>query len=221
MDFNLYLIGDKNLFTDEQSYLSALDECFSAGIKAFQLRQKDIGILDFIKLGEKIKKLIEKYENVKFFVNDRADAALALDADGVHLNKNSIPVKALKKALETLNYKSGTNHNSNSKEKVRSFKIIYSSHSLEEAIQAQKDGADAVSFSPIFKTKNQDFQQGAEALRRVVQKLKIPVFALGGINKNNIDIIKQFGARYVAVQSGVFKEKDIAGAIKLLTERLT
>jgi len=197
MEFNIYLIGDKNFFEDENSYLEALDKCFSAGIKAFQLRQKDIGVNEFIKLGEKVKAILKKYPDVKFFVNDRADAALALEAYGVHLNINSIPIKAVKK-------------------KFKNLKIFYSSHSIEEAVNAEKDGADFITFSPVYKTKNQEFQYGADILERAARSVKIPVFALGGINEKNISEIKKAGTRHIAVQSGILKKEDIGKAAKTL-----
>ncbi|MHB8231818.1 MAG: thiamine phosphate synthase [bacterium] len=197
MEFNIYLIGDKNFFKDEDSYLEALDECFYNGIKAFQLRQKDISVSEFIKLGEKIKLILKKYRDVKFFVNDRVDAALALEAFGVHLNINSIPVKAVKK-------------------KIKNLKIFYSSHSLEEAIEAEKNGADFITFSPIYKTKNREFQQGTEMLKRAVESVKIPVFALGGITENNLAEIKKAGGKYIAVQSAILKAADIGKTVRTL-----
>lgn len=201
MDFNIYLIGDKNLFESEKSYLDVLDKCFDSGIKAFQLRQKDIGVKEFIALGEKIKKIIDKYKDVKLFVNDRIDVALALEAYGVHLNKNSVPISAVK-------------------EKNKNLKVFYSSHSTSEIITAQDEGADAVTFSPIFKTKNQDFEQGLDLLKKAVNSAKIPVFALGGINKNNIGKIRDAGAEYIAVQSGILREDNICGAVKFLSDNL-
>lgn len=197
MEFNIYLIGDKNLFKDENSYLEALDKCFYNGIKAFQLRQKDIGIKELIELGEKVKLILKKYRNVKFFVNDRVDAALALGAFGIHLNKDSIPVKAVKK-------------------KARNLKIFYSSHSIEESLEAEKDGADFITFSPVYKTKNQEFNQGTDMLKRVLDSVKIPVFALGGIDESNLAKIKAAGGKCIAVQSGILKKSDPGKAAEML-----
>lgn len=202
MDFNIYLIGDKNLFETENAYLDAVDKCLSCGIKAIQLRQKDIGIKEFIALGEKIKSIADKYDNVKLFVNDRIDVALALGAYGVHLNKNSVPVRAVR-------------------EKSRNLKLFYSSHSVEEAISAQNEGADAVTFSPIFKTKDKYLTQGLDLLKKAVNSVNIPVFALGGINKSNIVQIRDAGAQYIAVQSGILTEKNICDAVRFLFHGIT
>ncbi len=195
--FNIYLIGDKKFFENEDGYLAALDECFRNGIKAFQLRQKDVSANKFMELGGKVKAVIEKYDGVSFFVNDRIDAALALGASGVHLNKNSIPIRAVK-------------------EKFKELKIFYSSHSIEEAKKAEDDGADFITFSPVFKTKNREFEQGADMLKKVLKAVDIPVFALGGINEANLPEIKKAGGRRIAVQSGVLGRPDIGGAVKTL-----
>jgi len=195
--FNIYLIGERNFFSSEQEYLDKLKMCFDNGIKAFQLRQKDLTVRQIIHLGEKIKKIIEQYDDVYFFINDRIDISLALGADGIHLNKNSIPLRVIKEQYEEI-------------------LIFYSSHSYEEALDAQKNGADAVTFSPIFKTKNQDFEQGLNALSTVVKDLTIPVFALGGINEHNIQAIRKTGTMYAAIQSAILKKKDNKEIIKII-----
>ena len=197
-NFNIYLIGDKNFFNNDEDYIDALDEAFGAGLKAFQHRQKDVAIYDFIKIGEKIKNLIfKKYPDVKFFVNERADAAAVLSADGVHLNTNALPVKSVK-------------------EKFKNLKIFYSSHTIEDAVNAEKNGADFITFSPVFKTKKTSFFHGADVLKKVVNAVKIPVFALGGINEFNIPEIQESGCRFIAVQSALLSlnRKDISKEVK-------
>ena len=196
--FNIYLIGDKNFFSNDEEYIDALDEAFGAGLKAFQLRQKDVSVYDFIKIGEKIRELIfKKYPDVKFFVNERADAATVLSADGVHLNINALPLKSVK-------------------EKFKNLKIFYSSHSIEDAVNAEKNGADFITFSPVFKTKKQVFFHGTDVLKKAVNAVKIPVFALGGINEFNISEIKESGCRFIAVQSAILSlnRKDIGKEVK-------
>ncbi len=197
-NFNIYLIGDKNFFNNDGEYIDALDAAFGAGLKAFQHRQKDVSVYDFIKIGEKIKNLIsKKYPDVKFFVNERVDVASVLSADGVHLNINALPVKSVK-------------------EKFKNFKIFYSSHSIEDAVNAEENGADFITFSPVFKTKKQVFFHGADVLKKAVNAVKIPVFALGGINEFNIPEIKESGCRFIAVQSAVLSLniKDIGKEVK-------
>lgn len=198
MNFNIYLIGDKNLFENEKKYLYVLEKCFDSGIKAFQLRQKDISAKELITLGKKIKKIIDKYSGIKLFINDRIDVALALDAYGVHLNKNSVPIMAIKEKHKNLN-------------------VLYSAHSVLEVVTAYSDGADAVTFSPVFKTKKHNFEQGTDLLKKAVNSVSIPVFALGGINKSNADKVKNAGARHIAVMSGILKENDVCGTVKFLS----
>lgn len=201
MDFKIYLIGEKNLFDSEEEYLDALEICFASGIKAFQLRQKDIGVKDFIKLGEKIKGIAEKYGDIKLFVNDRVDVAVALDAYGVHLNKNSVPISAVKRKKEGL-------------------KVFYSSHSAEEAVMAENEGADAVTVSPVFETKNYGHSLGMDELKKTAESVNIPVFALGGIKHTNVLEVIKTGVRHVAVQSGLLKASDIGTAVKVFADLL-
>ena len=103
--------------------------------------------------------IFKKYPDVKFFVNERADAAAVLSADGVHLNTNALPVKSVK-------------------EKFKNLKIFYSSHTIEDAVNAEKNGADFITFSPVFKTKKTSFFHGADVLKKVVNAVKLPYFVL-------------------------------------------
>lgn len=197
MDFDIYLIGDRNFFKSESLYIDALEKCFDCGIKAFQLRQKDVSLSEFIELGFKIKKLLDRYPDVKLFVNERVDVALALEAYGVHLNRSSLPVEPVKS-------------------RVKALKVFYSAHSREESMEAASGGADYIVFSPIFKTEKTLPVHGTLILRNVIESVRVPVFALGGINYSNAGEIRKAGGNYIAVQSGILGSDDVGTAAKKL-----
>jgi len=130
-----------------------------------------------------------------FIVNDFVEIALEVGADGVHVGQDDLPIEEVRK-------------------KVGNKMLIgYSSHSLEEALKAQKRGADYVAFGAIFPTKTKapgHPVQGLEKLGQVVKKLSIPVVAIGGINKNNFRQVKETGVAAIAMISALTESKNIA-----------
>src|SRR4030067_768140 len=98
IDFKLYLITDRKLVTRHSSLVTAVKKALKAGVKAIQLREKDLSTRELLRLAYKMRELTKKY-NAKLFINDRLDVALAVRADGVHLTQNSIPADAVRKAV--------------------------------------------------------------------------------------------------------------------------
>ncbi|MFN3966675.1 MAG: thiamine phosphate synthase [Endomicrobiia bacterium] len=173
-----------------------------------QLRVKNISDREIFLLGKRIKEIVKRY-NVLFFINDRIDIALSLGADGVHVGQDDLPVKELKRLLRGYS-------------RIRNFIIGVSTHSISEAIQAEKDGADYISFGPIFKspTKPELKPVGLDLLKEVRQKVKIPVVAIGGINEKNIEEIKKTGVNSVAVISAISRKQNIEDAVRNLKTKL-
>ncbi|QWR76239.1 thiamine phosphate synthase [Candidatus Magnetomonas plexicatena] len=202
IDFKLYLISDRSLIN--KPCCDVLEEALMAGVGAIQLREKDLNIKEIMVLAEKLRILTKKY-NAKLFINDRVDVALAIEADGVHLTHNSIPILAARKiAGERLI-------------------IAQSTHSLEEAVSAQSKGADFITLGPIYETSSKlQFGPpiGALTITKVKKKVKIPVFAIGGIKTNNISEVLESGADGVAVISGILSSTDVFGETKKYLELL-
>ncbi|MEJ5227898.1 thiamine phosphate synthase [Thermodesulfovibrio sp.] len=202
MNFKLYLIGNSKLFSDEESFTMAVDRALKAGVKAFQLREKDLTAKQYYGLAKKMREITNRNDAL-LFINDRIDIALAVDADGVHLPQNSFPAHVVRKVWKDR------------------FLIGVSTHSIDEAREAS-EWADFITFSPIFYTASKaqyGEPQGVERLREVKQSVKCKVFALGGINLDNVhDVIPYCDG--VAMISGILAQKDIEGTVKRFSEIL-
>jgi thiamine-phosphate pyrophosphorylase len=213
IDFKLYLITDRKLFTNYSSLFTAVEESLKAGIKAVQLREKDLTTRELLDVAYRMRELTTRY-NAKLFINDRVDIAMCVDADGVHLGQDSIPVSAVRKVLD--NYASRITHHASC------FLIGVSTHNLDEALTAEREGADFITFGPIYRTPSKlkyGEPVGIEALRMVLEKVAIPVFGIGGIKPNNAKEVINAGAYGVALISGILSETDVRSAsMKYLTQ---
>lgn len=173
-------------------------ECVSAGVKIIQFRDKAEGIDTFYKNALLIKRITAN--KALFIINDRADIARISGADGLHLGQNDLPIKAARTLLGP-----------------RAI-IGKSCHSLKQALNAEKQGADYVSIGPIFRTPTKPSYRavGLELLRQAIRRLKIPIVAIGGINKDNIALIRKTNVKTAAVVRAVCKSMDVAKAVKEL-----
>lgn len=201
-DFKLYVIVDRKT-CGERSAIYVVKEAIAGGADAIQLRDKNATAKELIKVARAIRRLTRKAK-VLFIINDRPDIAKAVDADGVHLGQDDSPIKVARSIL-------GRN------------KIIgLSTHSLSQAKEAQKSGADYISVGPIFATPTKPEYKavGLDLIKKVKRVIKIPFVAIGGIDASNIgDVIKE-GATRVAVVRAVCGADDIRRAAKYLKERL-
>lgn len=196
----LCFITDRNICGLTAGEMSSI--VLRAGIKWIQYREKDKPRGDIYREAALLKKLTTEFKAV-FIVNDHADIALAVNADGVHLGQEDLPIKEARKLL--------------GKKKI----IGISTHSIEQAIEAEAGGADYIGFGPIFPTKTKDAGEpkGVEMLRELKQKIKIPVVAIGGINAGNLRSVLDSGADAVAVASAILRG-NISDNISLILKIL-
>jgi len=177
---------------------------YSGGADIVQLRMKGSDGKEMLEQAKKIKALSEQC--AKFFiVNDRVDIALLSDADGVHLGQSDIPVEEARELLGD--------------DKL----IGISVHDVKEAMEAESRGADYVSVGSIFvSTTKQDalHGQGLDAVFTVKRAVSIPVMAIGGINRGNIQDVIRAGADGVAVASAAVSQKDIPSAVHELRDMI-
>ena len=202
-NFDLCLVTDRNQ-TGGRDLLWVLEQALDGGVKAVQLREKDLGGRELFVLAEKAKRLCQRYQ-ASLFVNDRVDVALGVDADGVQLGSASMPVGV---ARELLGGK----------------KLIgVSTHSTKEAGEAEKEGADFILFGPVYFTPSKAAYgkpQGLGPLKEVVEKISLPVYAIGGVRVENIIEVKATGIRGIALISAVLSASDPRAAAQSILKAL-
>ena len=187
----LYLITDRTLLPEDQ-FLSGIEAALKGGVRAIQLREKNLPEDELRSLAKDVLKLTQKYRAL-LFINHRADLAEDIGADGVHLTESSTAVRKVRKQYPDL-------------------LIGKSTHSLEGAMRAQHQGADFVTFSPVYDTPSKQQYgppQGLQNLEGVCKGLDIPVLALGGIDLSRIAPVRKHGAFGVALIRGIWNSPDI------------
>lgn len=168
-----------------------------------QLRDKISGDREFLELARKMHQITRK-NKIPLIINDRVDVAELMDAEGVHLGEEDLPVKEARKILG-------------------SKKIIGASASdIKTAKIKEREGADYIGLGPIFETGSKEIEKplGIEILREAEKSLKIPVFPIGGINLGNLDGVSSTGINRIAVISAIFGAKDVKKAAQELLRRL-
>jgi len=204
IDFKLYLITDRKLVTHYSSLVTAVHQALRGGVKAVQLREKNLETLELLKMADKIRDLTRQF-NASFFINDRFDIAIAVGADGVHLTQNSIPAAAVRKAVK------------------KKLLIGVSTHSLKEAREAEKGGADFITLGPVYRTPSKlkyGKPMGLDTFKKITSNVSIPVFAIGGIKSSNIKYIKEAGAYGAAMIREVLASNNINRKTKGLVNLL-
>lgn len=195
IDFKVYLITDRKIVMPHSSLLTAIRKALKGGVRAVQIREKDLSTRELLVLAYRLRDLTERYQ-AKLFINDRVDIALTVGANGVHLTQAGIPADAVRKVL---------------KDKLL---IGVSTHSLKEARDAEKAGADFITFGPVYRTPSKlryGPPLGIEALREVCRKIRIPVFAIGGVKARRMGNLIDAGVHGVAMISEVLGASNVQG----------
>jgi thiamine-phosphate pyrophosphorylase len=189
-------------FCAGRTSLTVLDQVLNAGVGIVQLREKELEDRRLFELAVEFRRRTEKAGSV-LIIDDRTDIALAAGADGVHLGQTDLPVAAAREIAPELI-------------------IGASTHSLKEALAAQKDGAGYVNIGPIFATPTKPAATplGAEAIGRIAPHLKIPWSTMGGVNQGNIAQVVAQGARHPAVMSAVTAAADVTAAAAALRKAI-
>ena len=201
--FKLYAITDRGLCAPRTLY-DVVHSLLDVGVSAIQLREKDLNDTEYIKLAEPLCRLCHTY-SAQLFINSRIKIAMDIGADGLHLPGDSASVE---KVIEETN---------------RRFIIGSSVHLLAEAKQRETEGADFITYSPIYPTLSKpDYGPavGVAGLRKVTEGVNIPVFALGGITPERISECLDAGAYGVAVMSGVMSPENGVQQAKVYLQQL-
>ena len=192
----IYLVTDEKACLEKDFY-ACIEEAIKGGVKIVQLREKNISTKDFYEKALKVKEICKNY-GVLFIINDRLDIAQAVGADGVHLGQSDMPIEEARKILKD------------------KFLIGATARNIEEAKRAELLGADYIGSGAIFGTSTKDNAKKLEMeeLKKIVASVKIPVFAIGGININNVGILKNIGLQGICSVSGILSEKDCKKAVE-------
>jgi thiamine-phosphate pyrophosphorylase len=188
------------VITSGDHILVAKESC-QAGAKIIQYRDKRSSIKDKLRIAKEIRK-ISKKTNTLLIVNDNIDLAMLSEADGVHLGQDDLTVKEAKRIVP------------------KNFIIGKSTHSLDQAIEAELAGADYIGVGPIFKTptKKDYIPVGMDLAKEVFSKVKIPVVAIGGLNGENIKTLLDFGLKNFAMVREF--QQDTAENVKKINSKV-
>lgn len=204
-DLLLYAVTDRHWLNGRTLY-SVVKESLDGGVTFLQLREKELDEVHFLEEAKELHQLCREYQ-VPFIVNDNVDIAIAMDADGVHVGQSDMEAGDVRA-------------------KLGSDKIIgVSAQTVEQAILAEKHGADYLGVGAVFPTGSKDDADDVsyETLKAICEAVSIPVIAIGGITQENVKELAGSGICGIAVISAIYAQKDIRKAsedLKKETQRM-
>lgn len=191
IDYTLYLITNRYDYSDEQ-FLNIVFEACDSGVTLVQLREKDVTTKRYFDLAVAVKKITDKFK-VPLIVDDRVDICLAVNAAGVHIGDNELPVKRVRQLI--------------GKDKILGVSV----KDVQRAKEAEAQGADYFGVGAIYPTKTKVITKHTtiETLKDIVSCVDIPVNAIGGIKENNILSLKNTGISGVCMVSEIMQAEDV------------
>ena len=200
-DTTLYFITDSTGFGEDE-FLCRIEAALKGGVTLVQLREKDKTTREYISLAEKVHRLTQKY-NVPLIIDDRIDVAMAVDAEGVHLGQSDMPVDIARRILGD--------------DKI----IGATAKTVPQALEACRNGADNLGVGAIYPTttKVKTVLTSVDTLKEIVRAVPIPVNAIGGLNRDNMDILENTGIAGVCVVSAIMKADNPQTAAEEIKEK--
>lgn len=197
-DTSLYFITDSSDFSEEE-FLYRVEEALKGGVTILQLREKDKTTREYIELAQKVHNITNKYD-VPLIIDDRVDVALAINAEGVHVGQSDMPVKLARKLM--------------GKNKI----VGATTKTVEHAKNAFEQGADYLGVGAIYPTttKVKTVITSTDTLRDICNAVPIAVNAIGGLNKDNIDILIGIPIAGICVVSAIMKADEPKNATEEL-----
>lgn len=189
-DSGMYFITDSSNYSEDE-FLYRVEQALSGGVTLLQLREKDKTTRESISLAEKVHTLTKKY-HVPLIIDDRVDVALAVGAEGVHLGQDDMPISTARKILGD------------------DFIIGATTKTVPQALEAYELGADYLGVGAIYPTttKVKTVLTSTETLDAICKAVPIPVNAIGGLHKDNMDILKGIPIAGICVVSAIMKADD-------------
>ena len=199
-DLLLYAVTDRH-WLNGRSLRQVVEESLDGGVTMVQLREKQLEEGTFLEEAKELQALCRQ-RRIPFLVNDNVDIALAMNADGVHVGQSDMEALDVRKKLGP--------------DKI----IGVSAQTVEQALLAQAHGADYLGVGAVFPTGSKDdaVEVPFETLKEICQAVRIPVVAIGGISKANVEQLRGSGICGVAVISAIYGADDIEGAARELKE---
>ncbi len=204
VDFNLYLISDRKALREGRELLETIEAALLGGVRAVQLREKDLDAARLLPLARQLRELTGDYQ-AQLLINDRIDVALAVEADGVHLGGHSLPITVARRLLGP--------------EKL----IGVSTHNRQQLGAAIAGGADFITFGPIWYTLSKTLPGepvGLAALQEACSQATVPVFALGGVTPKGVPELLEHQCRHVACIGGILQADDPTAAARAFLAQL-
>lgn len=198
-DLLLYAVTDRRWLKEGETLVTRTEEAIDGGVTFVQLREKDLDEENFEREGRELKELCRK-RGVPFVINDNVDLAVKLDADGVHVGQSDM------EALDVRRIIGGD-------------KILgVSAQTVEQAVTAEKHGADYLGVGAVFPTGSKDdaAEVSYDTLKAICDAVKIPVIAIGGITEDNVTELSKSGICGIAVISALYAKEDIKSAAQRL-----
>lgn len=200
-DPSLYFITDSTNYT-EAEFLFRVEQALKGGATLLQLREKEKSTREYIELAEKVHKIAKRY-NVPLIIDDRVDVALAIDAEGVHVGASDMPIAVARKLM--------------GEDKI----VGATAKTVPWAKEAYEQGADYLGVGAIYPTTTKvvTVRTSPETLDEITKAVPIPVNAIGGLNKDNLDILKGISISGICVVSAIMKADDPKSAAEKLKAR--
>lgn len=200
LDTTLYLVTDSTGLT-EQEFLSRTEQALQGGVTLLQIREKERSTREYIHLAAQVHELAKRY-NVPLLVDDRVDVALAVDAEGVHVGQTDMPVDMARRLLGP--------------DKI----VGATAKTVPQALEAWQQGADYLGVGAIYPTTTKVVTviTSTETLADICAAVPIPVNAIGGLNRDNLGVLKGTGIRGICVVSAIMKAAAPKAAAQQLRE---
>ena len=200
LDTTMYFITDSTNYTEEE-FLRRVEEACKGGVTLIQLREKERTTREYLSLAEKVHEITQRYD-IPLIIDDRADVALAVNAEGVHVGQSDMPVATARRLMGD--------------DKI----VGATAKTVPQALEAYEQGADYLGVGAIYPTttKVKTVLTSVGTLKEIVQAVPIKVNAIGGLNKDNIHVLKGSGIDGICAVSAIMKADDPKNAAEELRE---
>ena len=187
----------------EEDFLNKVKEACKSGVTLVQLREKECSTREYYELAQKVKTITDRY-HIPLIIDDRVDICLAVDASGVHIGADELPVEVVRKLI--------------GKDKI----LGVTAKTVERALEAEQHGADYLGVGAIYPTTTKVITQptSIETLKAIATTVLIPIVAIGGIKEDNMEPLEGTGIAGVAIVSEIMKAKKIQEKCQTLRKKV-